>query len=67
MNWLAGGVFEKAFEGLLIDRMEGNEEIFGKLMSDKDFRDIAIEHLLDKVYSRLIDTIRESSAMKGAK
>ncbi len=46
-------VFEKAFEGLLIDRMEGNEEIFGKLMSDKDFRDLAIEHLLHSVYKNL--------------
>jgi len=46
-------VFEKAFEGLLIDRMEGNEEIFGKLMSDKDFRDLAIDHILGKVYTKL--------------
>ena len=46
-------VFEKAFEGLVIDRMEGNEEIFGKLMSDKDFRDLAVEHLLGNVYNVL--------------
>ena len=26
-------VFERAFEGLVIDLMEGNEEIFGKLMA----------------------------------
>ncbi len=31
-------VFEKAFEELLIDRLEGNEEIFGKLMADSEFR-----------------------------
>jgi type I restriction enzyme, R subunit len=43
-------VFEKAFEGLVIDRMEGNEEIFGKLMSDSEFRKLAVEHLLHKVY-----------------
>ncbi len=43
-------VFEKAFEGLVIDRMEGNEEIFGKLMSDGEFRKVAVEHLLGKVY-----------------
>lgn len=60
-------VFEKAFEGLLIDRMDGNEEIFGKLMGDKDFRDIAIEHLLDKVYSKLHDTFSESSTVEGYK
>ena len=53
-------VFEKAFEGLLIDRMEGNEEIFGKLMGDKDFRDLAVEHLLGKVYREL----NEDNGMK---
>jgi len=46
-------VFEKAFEGLVIDRMEGNEEIFEKLMSNKDFRDVAVENLLGKVYKEL--------------
>ena len=46
-------VFEKAFEGLVIDRMEGNEEIFGKLMSDGEFRKLAVEHLLHKVYGML--------------
>jgi len=46
-------VFEKAFEGLVIDRMEGNEEIFGKLMSDGEFRKLALEHLLHKVYGAL--------------
>ncbi len=46
-------VFEKAFEGLVIDRMEGNEEIFGKLMADGEFRKLAVEHLLHKVYGVL--------------
>ena len=46
-------VFEKAFEGLVIDRVEGNEEIFGKLMSDGDFRKMAIDHLRRKVYQSL--------------
>ena len=46
-------VFEKAFEGLVIDRMEGNEEIFGKLMADGEFRKIAVEHLLSKIYHTL--------------
>jgi type I restriction enzyme R subunit len=43
-------VFDKAFEGLVIDRMEGNEAIFDKLMSDAAFRKAASEHLLHKVY-----------------
>jgi len=46
-------VFEKAFEGLVIDRMDGNEEIFGKLMSDAEFRKLAVEHMLHKVYTAL--------------
>ncbi|NML19150.1 type I restriction endonuclease subunit R [Azohydromonas caseinilytica] len=43
-------VFEQTFEGLVIDRMEGNEEIFGKLMGDSEFRSLALNHLLRKVY-----------------
>ena len=49
-------VFEKAFEGLLIDRMDGNEDIFGKLMGDAEFRKLTIEHLLHKVYLALRNT-----------
>ncbi len=51
-------VFEKAFEGLIIDRMEGNEEIFATLMADSEFRKLASEHLLHKVYG----TINQSNA-----
>lgn len=46
-------VFEKAFEGLVIDRMEGNEEIFEKLMGNAEFRKLAVENLLHKVYGAL--------------
>jgi len=46
-------VFEKAFEGLIMERVEGNEEIFGKLMADGEFRKLALEHLLHKVYRSL--------------
>jgi type I restriction enzyme, R subunit len=46
-------VFEKTFEGLVIDRMEGNEDIFGKLMADGEFRKLAVEHMLHKVYGAL--------------
>lgn len=45
-------VFDKEFEGLIIDRMEGNEEIFGKLMSDKEFRNIAADNLMKNVYDK---------------
>jgi hypothetical protein len=37
----------------VIDRMEGNEKIFGKLMGDGEFRKLAVEHLLHKVYGAL--------------
>jgi len=46
-------VFERAFEGLIIDRMEDNDEIFDKLMKDGEFRKLALEHLLHKVYAAL--------------
>jgi type I restriction enzyme, R subunit len=46
-------VFEKTFEGLVIDRMDGNEEIFTKLMADGEFRKLAVEHMLHKVYGAL--------------
>ncbi len=48
-------VFEKAFERLVIDRMEGNEEIFTRLMSDSEFRKAAMNNLLGKVYRALMN------------
>ena len=55
-------VFEQAFEGLVIERMEGNEDIFGKLMSDGDFRRLALEHLLKRVYHGLKRHARNGAA-----
>ncbi len=46
-------VFDEIFEGLVIDRMDGNEEIFSKLMSDASFREIASDNLLHKVYNSI--------------
>ncbi|QOC24084.1 type I restriction endonuclease subunit R [Wenzhouxiangella sp. AB-CW3] len=46
-------VFEKMLEGLFIERMDGNEDIFGRLMNDDDFRRVAGDHLLHEVYHRL--------------
>lgn len=45
--------FAKVLEDLFIDRMEGNEEIFNKVMSDPVFRNIAQEHLAREVYERV--------------
>lgn len=46
-------IFKKMFEGLVIDRMEGNEDIFGRLMSDAEFRDLAQDNLGQKLYKVL--------------
>jgi type I restriction enzyme, R subunit len=46
-------LFERAFEGFVIDRMEGNEEISGKLMSGGEFRTLVVENLLRQVYATL--------------
>ncbi|WP_421620701.1 hypothetical protein [Alkalilimnicola ehrlichii] len=46
-------VFNRMLENLFIERMDGNEEIFGRLMNDDDFRRVAGAHLLDEVYERL--------------
>lgn len=54
-------VFEKAFEGLVIDRMDGNEEIFGRLMSDSEFRGDAISHILSTVYKILVNKSKQAS------
>jgi len=46
-------VFDKTLEGLIIDRMEGNEEIFNRLMNDKNFHEVASGYLLQQVYEQL--------------
>jgi type I restriction enzyme, R subunit len=46
-------VFERMLEGLFIERMEGNEEIFDRIMQDPYFRDVASMHLMREVYDRL--------------
>jgi type I restriction enzyme R subunit len=33
--------------------MEGNEDIFKRLMNDDEFRSIAANHLIQEVYERL--------------
>lgn len=46
-------VFEKALEGLFIDRMEQNEELFARYMNDPNFQKIVAEHLLRQVYDQI--------------
>lgn len=46
-------VFNKMLENLFIERMDGNEEIFMRLMNDESFRDIASGHLMRTVYQQV--------------
>ena len=58
-------IFKKSFEGLVIDRMEGNEDIFGRLMSDPEFRDLAQDNLGQKIYKILAkETMSEEDQIK---
>jgi len=58
-------IFSKAFEGLVIDRMEGNEDIFTRLMGDAEFRNLASKSLMQKVYKKLsADNISEEDKIK---
>jgi len=45
-------ILAKVFEGILIDRMEGNEEIFERLMGDASVRDIAVNDIAKNLYKR---------------
>ena len=55
MNTLEGFglVFAEILERLFIARMEGNEGIFNRVMSDKKFRRTVEEQLVREVYERL--------------
>jgi type I restriction enzyme R subunit len=48
-------VFDKMLESLFIERMEGNEDIFNRLMNDDSFRNLAAGHLVREVYERIRD------------
>jgi type I restriction enzyme R subunit len=46
---------ERMLDELFIDRMEGNEEIFSRVMTDKEFRSAAHEHLALEIFRRIRD------------
>lgn len=46
-------VFNKQLENLFVERMDGNEEIFVRLMNDEAFRSIAASHLMRAVYQQI--------------
>ena len=45
--------FDRVLDDLFIQPMEGNDEIFNRVMSDPSFRRAAQEHLAKDVYDRL--------------
>ncbi|AML50181.1 type I restriction endonuclease subunit R [Falsihalocynthiibacter arcticus] len=53
-------VFNSMLEGMFIERMEGNEEIFAKLMNDDRFREAAANGLVKRVYDSIV-TVNSSS------
>ncbi|MGF1482866.1 MAG: type I restriction endonuclease subunit R, partial [Opitutales bacterium] len=44
---------ERMLDDLFIERMEGNEEIFSRVMTDKSFRTAAHEHLAHEIFLRV--------------
>jgi type I restriction enzyme R subunit len=45
--------FGRILDDLFIQRMEGNDEIFNRVMNDQKFRGAAQEHLAREVYERV--------------
>lgn len=45
--------FGRVLDDLFIQRMEGNDEIFHRVMSDKQFRSVAQEHLAQEIFQRI--------------
>lgn len=45
--------FDKILDELFIARMEGNEEIFSRVMTDKEFRAAAHDHLAQEIFHRI--------------
>jgi type I restriction enzyme R subunit len=45
--------FGRILDDLFIQRMEGNDEIFNRVMSDRQFRSVAQEHLAQEVFRRI--------------
>jgi type I restriction enzyme R subunit len=52
---------ERMLDELFIDRMENNEEIFSRVMTDKEFRSAAHEHLAEEIFKR----VREEKSTGG--
>ena len=49
-------VFNKQLENLFVERMDGNEEIFIRLLNDESFRNVAATYLVKAVYQQVKET-----------
>ncbi len=45
--------FDKALEGLFIDRVDQNEAIFARYMNDNEFQQVVANFLLRQVYNQI--------------
>ena len=48
---------DRVLDELFIDRMEGNEAIFSRIMEDKEFRSAAHEHLSREIFRRVREKV----------
>ncbi|NMC64056.1 MAG: type I restriction endonuclease subunit R [SAR324 cluster bacterium] len=53
-------VFKRALEGLFIDRMEQNEDIFNRYMNDAEFQKVVEETLKHQVYEQIREESKEN-------
>ncbi len=58
--------FGRVLDDLFIQRMDGNQEIFNRVMSDERFRAAAQDHLTQEVYRRVRQDERTSDTRKIA-
>lgn len=57
--------FGRILDDLFIQRMEGNDQIFNRVMSDKQFRTVAQAHLARDVYERIRGDMGTDAAESG--
>lgn len=51
-------LFSRVLERLFVERVDGNEQIVRKIVTEPAFRDLAAEHLMREVYKRILSEER---------
>jgi type I restriction enzyme, R subunit len=54
-------LFSGMLQSLFIERMEQNEDIFGKFMNEKEFQNVVSKWISEKVYNRLREELSEKN------